>query len=214
MKSPKSLHNDSTSGEAVGYSLYFICLFLKIQRQERYWKCRVVHKSIITIPQGRKLIKGKIQMQESPGLYKGLSQGRQQPTCTAEPRRTGVALMNIPEHLLGWWQDSCTNRVHQQSHKWINSYGNRMVTPALKSLLCFMRRDPRSKPQPLPRLAPFVYKTTSLQPQLLLMEATLICWRHGKKCHFQLSKALPWKAKPRVANKKKTKPLKETSRTV
>ena len=29
MKSPTSLHNDSTSGEAIGYSLYFICLFLK-----------------------------------------------------------------------------------------------------------------------------------------------------------------------------------------
>jgi len=36
-------------------------LFLKIQRRVRYWKCRAINKCIITMPQGRKLIMGKIQ---------------------------------------------------------------------------------------------------------------------------------------------------------
>ena len=74
--------------------------------------------------------------------------------------------------------------AYQQSNKWIKAYEKRIVIPALKSFFGFIIQDPRSKPQCLPKLAPFVYKTTSLQPQLLLTEVALNLLETWKEVSF------------------------------
>ena len=99
---------------------YFICLFLKIQRQEKILKMQSGKQSLTTIPQGKKMIMG-FQRHESPRSVQRAEPGVTHSWRAQLSRLTWVTLVKTPEHLLSWWWFvwlyliiTCSRVMHQQ----------------------------------------------------------------------------------------------------
>lgn len=153
--------------------------------------------------------------------------GHPQVMSTAEPRLTETtgsrALIKISEDFISWWQliwphllITCstisTEAISSQLNGWTlittklwPLTSNHFV---LYVLFCFVLAA---------RLVQFVWKTTCLlyiatHSKCLYPEFAEDMVRTFTSLNFL--KALPWKAKSNVANKRKIKPLKETPRAI